>query len=126
MKRITTILLLFIFMISCSKDADDVINVELEGKWTLAEVYCYCGFTDNTDFSTNKITFAGSILSVENSGEYQFLSNAAGNYTVDGNLITFKSGQQYSYVVNGTLLELTFVDDPGIADDELLLVFEKS
>ncbi len=126
MKRITTILLLLLFMASCTKDNDDVINVELEGKWVLNDVSCYCAFGENPDFSAHKITFEGSDLMVENTGEFEFLNNAAGSYTVDGNLITLKNGSQYSYVIEGTTLKLTYVDNPGIADDEVLLVYVRS
>ena len=124
--RITAILLFALLFVSCSKDNDDIINVELEGRWTLTNALCFCGFEPNTDFSTHKITFEKSNLTVANSGNLQFLNGASGNYTVDGNLITLKNGNQYKYVVKGNILELTFVDEPGIADDELFLIYEKS
>ncbi|MFH6602640.1 hypothetical protein ACEZ3G_04070 [Maribacter algicola] len=126
MKRITTILLATLFLVSCSDDLDDVINVELEGKWVLTDVLCYCGFGETPDFSGHKITFEGSSLMVENTGEFEFLNDAAGNYIVDGNLITLKNGDQYTYTIEGTSLKLTFVDEPGIADDEVLLVYVRS
>lgn len=126
MKRIAALLVLLIFIASCTKDNDDVINTELEGKWTLTNVSCFCGFGENPDFSTHKITFEGSNLNVENSGENQFLSNAAGSYTVDGNVITLKSGAQYTYVIKADTLELTFVDNPQIADDEIFLEYLKN
>jgi len=126
MKRITSILVLFIVIASCTKDNDDVINTELEGKWTLTNASCFCYFGENPDFSTHKITFEGSTLNVENDGDIQFLVNAAGSYTVQGNVITFESGRQYTYVVKGDILELTFVDDPELADDEISLEYLKS
>ena len=126
MKRIATILLMTLLLVSCSKDNDDVINVELEGKWVLTDVSCFCGFGEDPDFSGHKITFEGSNLMVENTGEFDFLTNAAGGYTVDGNLITLSNGAQYTYVIEGTSLRLTFVDDPGIADDEVLMVYVRS
>ncbi len=126
MKRITTILLATLLLVSCSDDLDDVINVELEGKWVLTDVLCYCGFGENPDFSGHKITFEGSSLMVENTGEFEFLNNAAGNYTVGGNLITLKNGDQYTYIIEGTSLKLTYVDEPGIADDEVLLIYIRS
>ncbi len=125
MNRITTVLLGVLFLASCSKDADNVINVELEGKWTLTNASCFCAFGPNTDFSVHKITFEGSTLIVNNSGEPQFLSNAAGSYTVEGNLITLSNGTQFRYVINGDTMTMTFVDNPGIADDELVLAYSK-
>ena len=115
-----------LLLISCTKDFDDVIHVELEGKWVLTDVSCYCGFGENPDFSGHKITFKGSNLNIENLGEFEFLSDAAGIYTVDGNRITFKNGAQYTYVIQGTTLKLTYVDEPNIADDEVLLVYVRS
>lgn len=113
-------------MTACSKDQDDTINVELEGKWILTNALCYCGFDSSTDFSVHKIAFEKSNLLVTNSGSLKFLMNASGTYTVSGNLITLHNGSQYKYVLKGNNLELTFVDQPNIADDELFLVYEKN
>ena len=126
MKRIATILLMTILLVSCSKDNDDVINVELEGKWVLTDVSCFCAFGENPDFSGHKINFEGSSLGVENTGEFEFLTGASGNYTVEGNLITLKNGAQYTYIIEGTSLRLTYVDNPEIADDEVLMVYIRS
>jgi hypothetical protein len=125
MRKIATILFAVFIFVSCTKDHNDVINTELEGKWTLTNVSCFCGFGENPNFSNHKITFAGSILNVENSGENQFLTDAAGSYTVNGNVITLKNGQQYTYVIIENKLELTFVDQPNIADDEIFLEYER-
>ncbi len=122
--RITTILILTLLFVSCSKDNDDVINVELQGKWTLTDVLCYCGFEPDTDFSAHEITFEKSNLIVSSSENLQFLSS--GSYTVNGNRITLQNGDQYKYVIKGNSLQLTFVDEPNIADDELLLVYERN
>jgi len=124
MKRIAAILVIIISLTSCTKDNDDVINTELEGKWVLANASCFCYFGDNPDFSGHKITFEGSALKVENSGENQFLTNATGAYTVDGNIITLNDGSHYTYVIDDGKLQLTFVDNPEIADDELFLEYE--
>ncbi len=119
----TLALVCFVF-VSCTKDNDDIINTELEGKWTLTNASCFCGFGDNPDFSGHKITFQGSMLNVENSGEFKFLTDASGEYTVDGNLISLKNGRQYTYVIKEGNLQLTYVDNPQIADDELFLEYE--
>lgn len=98
---------------------------ELDGRWTLTNVSCFCYFGDDPDFSTHKLIFEGNNLKVENSGEFNFFTNEAGNYTVQGNLITFNNGQQYTYVVKPGVLELTFVDEPGIADDEIFFAYKQ-
>lgn len=125
MKKVTAILLVIVIFISCTKDNDDVINIELEGKWTLTNVLCYCGFGEDPDFGGHKISFEGSDLKVENTGEFEFLTTAEGAYSVNGNVITLKNGSQYTYVVKGDILKLTYVDEPGIADDEILLEYLK-
>ncbi len=123
MKRITTLLLTVLFIVSCSKDNDDVINVELEGQWELSDALCFCFFGDDPDFSTHKISFEGSTLVVTNSGEFEFLNTAEGAYQVSGNLITLSNDSQYRYTMDGNVLTLTFVDKLEIADDELTLLY---
>ncbi len=125
MKRILVLVVLTAFLSSCSNDNDDGISTEFEGKWTLTNVSCFCGFGNNPDFSGHKITFVGNNLEVENTGEFKFLSDADGAYTVQGNLITFQNDRQYTYVVKTDELELTFVDNPQIADDEIFLAYQR-
>jgi hypothetical protein len=125
MKRILVLVVLTALLSSCSNDNDDGISTELEGKWTLTNVSCFCGFGDNPDFSGHKLIFEGNDLKVENTGEFQFLTNATGSYSVEGSTITLTNGQQYTYVVKPGVLELTFVDEPGIADDEIFLAYIK-
>lgn len=125
MKRILVLVVLTILLSSCSidNDDDDGIRTELEGKWTLTNVSCFCGFGDNPDFSGHKLIFEGNDLEVENTGEFKFLTDAAGTYTTLGNVITLKNGRQYTYAVKTNVLELTFVDNPQIADDEIFLAY---
>ncbi len=123
MKRIATLFFVTLFIIACSKDNDDVVNVELEGQWELTDVTCFCFFGENPNFEAHKIRFEGSRLEVTNTGEYEFLTDAAGTYSVDGNLITFSNSAQYRYAINDNLLTLTFVDDPLISDDEIVLEY---
>ncbi len=118
-------MLLTFLLVSCSNDNNDNTNTPLEGKWTLTNVSCFCAFGNNPDFSGHKLTFVGNNLEVENTGEFKFFTNAAGVFTVQGNLITFKNGEQYTYVVKTDELELTFVDNPQIADDEIVLAYKR-
>ena len=68
MRKITTILLLAILAVSCSPDntEEGVVNVDLEGSWVLEDVSCFCYFEPDTDFSSHRISFAGSNLTVVN------------------------------------------------------------
>lgn len=126
MRKITTILIAIILLVSCSKEPNEVINVELQGSWSLANAICYCAFDENTDFSVHGLVFNGSELSSFNRGEPQFLSDASGNYTVEGNLISFSNSRQFRYTIEDNILTLSFVDNPDIADDELTLVYYKN
>ena len=125
MKQVFIILALIAFLTSCSNDIDDKLTTPLEGKWTLTNVSCFCGFGNNPDFSGHKITFVGNNLEIENTGEFKFLIDAAGAYTVQGNMIKLKNGRQYTYTVKTDILELTFVDNPQIADDEIFMVYKR-
>ncbi len=118
-------LVVTVLSVSCSKDDNDVLDTELGGRWILTNVSCFCGFGDNPDFSGHKLIFKDNNLDVENSGKFQFLTNTSGAYTVNGNTITLKNGRQYTYVVKLNTLELTFVDEPNIADDELFLEYRR-
>ncbi|MCP4974763.1 MAG: hypothetical protein GY931_01260 [Maribacter sp.] len=124
MKKLISILLMTVLIVSCSNDNKDDSNTTptpLEGKWTLTNASCFCAFGNNPDFSGHKLTFEGNNMKVENTGEFKFLTNAAGVFTLQGSLITFKNGEQYNYEIKAGALSLTFVDDPQIADDELFL-----
>mgnify|MGYP000253522864 CR=1 FL=1 len=128
MRKITTILLLAILAVSCSPDntEEGVVNVDLEGSWVLEDVSCFCYFEPDTDFSSHRISFAGSNLTVVNEGDYSFFSESGDfNYTVAGNLITMPDGAQYRYKIDNQQLQLIFVDDPLLADDEVSFIYYK-
>ncbi len=129
MRRITTILLLAIFAVSCSVDNQEeaIVNVDLEGDWVLENVSCFCFFEPDTDFSTHRISFAGSKLTVINEGDHFFLTKSGDyDYSVEGNLITLPDGAQYRYQQEGEELLLSFVDEPQIADDEVSLTYYRN
>ena len=125
MKRLFIVLLMTVMVVACSKDDDDNGNTVLEGTWTLTNVSCFCYFGDNPDFSTHKLIVEDNNLEVENSGDFNFFANATGNFTIQGNVITFNNGQEYTYVVKPGVLELTFVDEPSIADDEIFFAYKQ-
>ena len=125
MKKLFTVLFLTFLFVSCSNDNDDDPNTPLEGKWTLTNVSCFCAFGNNPDFSGHKLSFEGNILKVENTGQFEFLTDAAGTYTILVNIITFVNGRQYTYVLKTDVLELTFVDNQQIADDEIFMAYKR-
>lgn len=128
MKKIVTLLFLTSIVFSCSnenKDDTDVTLTALEGTWILTNVSCFCSFGENPDFSGHKLTFEGNNLKVENSGQFEFLIDAEGIFSLQGDLITLKNGLQYTYVLKNDELALSFVDNPQIADDEILLTYTR-
>jgi hypothetical protein len=128
MKEIVTLLFLTSIVFSCSnenKDDTDVTLTALEGTWILTNVSCFCSFGENPDFSGHKLTFEGNNLKVENSGQFEFLIDAEGIFSLQGDLITLKNGLQYTYVLKNDELALSFVDNPQIADDEILLTYTR-
>ena len=129
MRKITTILLLAFLAFSCTTDNPDegVVNVDLQGDWVLDDVSCFCFFGPETDFSQYRISFQGSRLIVSGEGETMFLAaNGTYTYTVEGNLITLPSGVQYRYQIIDQQLQLIFVDNPQLADDEITLFYYKN
>ena len=98
MKTIVLVVLTMISVVSCSENDDNnTTQSELEGTWTLTNVFCFCAFGDDPDFSGHKITFEGNNLEVENTGAFEFLVNAEGTYTLVDKVLTLQNGQQYTY-----------------------------
>ena len=119
--------LLFVFN-SCSSDDDYVVAAALNGTWVLNRASCFCFFGDNFDFTGHKLTFDSSEqrVIVENMDDTWFIAES-GAYTFgnNGGVINI-NGKSYAYEVRGNSLELTFVDNPGIADDEITLFYTKN
>ena len=128
MKKLFTVLFIALLFVSCSNDDNDdsdATPTPLEGKWTLTNASCFCEFGNNPDFSVHQLVFEVKNLIVINSGEFRFLINAECIFNLKSNLITFENGEQYIYEIKSDALSLTFVDDPQIADDELVLNYQQ-
>ncbi|MBT8308283.1 MAG: hypothetical protein KJN85_15195 [Maribacter sp.] len=128
MKKLFTILFITLMFISCSSDDNDNLDTTptpLEGKWILTNVFCFCSFGENPDFSGHKLTFEGNNLKVENTGEFDFLADAEGIFSLQGDVITFKNGIQYTYALKTDVMAISFIDNPQIADDEILLTYKR-
>ena len=108
-------------IIGCNSD-DNGIPIDPTGeKWILDNVACFCFFGDDFDFSTHTLQFNvdNQTVIIENEGNTAFLAPAGTYpYTVDGSIITIED-VQYLYEEDGKSLVLTYVDEPGIADDEV-------
>ena len=69
-----SILLLFL-LISCSKSQDISFEDNLNGKWILNKVTCYCFFGEEYDFSKNSILVLNSAKDIFSSAiEFNKLS----------------------------------------------------
>ena len=51
-------------------------------------------FGDNPDFSGHKLIFENNVLKVENTGEFKFMTNVAGDFTINGDVITLQNKQK--------------------------------
>ncbi len=131
MRNFTIYLLLFTVLVSCEKFEE--VNQfpstsELQGKWELQNASCFCFFPDDFDFGAHKLEFdtTANQLIVENSEETFFVTGA-GTYpfVAENNRITIKGSIEYNYQIEGGTLSLTFIDNPQLADDEILLTYSK-
>lgn len=129
MKKLS-ILLFIAVAISCSKDDDQHINSGLSGEWFLVNASCYCAFDDSINLNDFKLRFNDSekILHLENPTESYYFINESGsyNYSLNGDIITIEgTNASYKFEIQGSHLILTFINDPAIADDELVLTFQR-
>ena len=127
------ILAIALAMTMCEK-ADTVSTVnpfsELQGRYILKNVQCYC-FFDDYDFETNELWFfpeseAAISKGLGTTGLYVSSPNEPENYKVKDDIIEFgKSGKSYYFRLENESLVLSNIDDPKIADDEIVYYFEK-
>ena len=125
------VLFLAVCMVSCSDDdPTEVVNSELSGEWILTNVVCFCIFPDPTDFERTTISFAtnSNILTVSHGGPSIYFREAGSySYTVDGNRITVEEdGRSYIFDIEENILSLQFVDQPNLADDEIVFTLMKN
>lgn len=130
MKKIGILLLSVIFLSSCSNSDDDSqIDAELSGTWMLTNISCFCGFDSDTNFNDFSLNFKDSKNSVivQNPREDYFYIADSGtyNFTLSNGIIKINGSDDFKYIVTGDILTLTRVDNPQIADDELILNYKK-
>lgn len=128
MKKLCNVLFLLLFL-SCNTFEEDVIwDSGLEGQWTLINISCFCGFTQETDFTQTSLIFDtdNDRLTVVQNGNQSFFREA-GTYAYGGESthIGFSDNTVYRFELNGDILRLEYQDDPQIADDEVVYTFEK-
>ena len=126
MRKVISLLVILLAFVNCSSD-DDIINPELDQKWVLNNVTCFCFFGDDFDFTTHRLSFNTSegIVVIENSEENSFIAPAGTYpYSDNGEVIEI-DGKQFRYEIKGNTLTLNFVDNPNIADDEISYFYTK-
>lgn len=125
MKKISCIFFVFL-LCACSKNEPE--DNALEGSWVLTNVICFCGFGEDYDFSTTTLVFDASKnqLTIENNGEYEFIRES-GTYSYTGNSdqIRLDNGNSYTFKIEGSTLQLFYIDEPNIADDEVTYQFKR-
>lgn len=116
-----------LLLFACSNSDEGVVdNMGLEGKWTLTNVSCFCGFDENTDFTLTSLTFNTEANEVEvlNEGDLTFFrENGTYTYAGEGNTLSFENGREYTFAIENNTLQLNYVDVPMIADDEISYSF---
>lgn len=112
-----------IFLIGCSTDKiNGTTDNVLDGEWTLVNVSCYCDIATDTDFTTTTLNFnsdKNELTVVNSDAQIHFESTGTFAYTLNNNEFTLPSGRSYQFKVNENNLQLVFLDNPQIADDEI-------
>ncbi|MFS4445614.1 hypothetical protein [Maribacter sp. 2307UL18-2] len=131
MRYVAFCLLIFTLFMSCEKldkVSEPSMTSDLDGKWALQSVRCFCFFPDDFDFSVHQLEFdtMANEVRVDNSEGTNFVTGS-GTYpfTIQNDSIVIKERIAYTYQIDGTILILTFIDDPQLADDEISLVYSK-
>ena len=128
------ILAIALAMTMCEKaDTVSALNPfsELQNRYLLKSVQCEC-FFDDYDFETNELWFfpeSGVAVSkgLGSAGLYVSSPNEPENYRIKDDIIEFgKSAKSYYYRLENESLVLSNIDDPEIADDEVVYYFEKA
>ena len=134
--RIIFVLLLSLTLSSCigpGVTEEDLVvpeNKLLYGDWSLNFVSCFCLFEDDYDYAQSQLLFENEdhtvvvvsdpdIIFLAPSGTYEY------TYINDiFSLVGFEENYQVS--LTDGFLNLTFIDNPQIADDELGLSYIKN
>ena len=125
------ILLLMIGILACSDD-DNSVQFEsnpLNGEWILTDVSCFCFFPNPPDFNLTFFNFhtRDNMLTITHFGNSNyFREEGTYSYTVSGDRFTMSDGRSYDYFIQGNTLSIVFVDEPNIADDEILYTLVRS
>ena len=110
-----------ILLVSCNPDDEPAIaDAALEGEWILTNVACFCGFEPDTDFTLTRLIFEpeNNKITVIQDGDY--------SYGGQGDRFGFSDNSVFRFEINGSLLTLTYQDNPRIADDEVFYTLRRN
>ena len=127
--KVKLVVILSLLFYACTLDDEPAIADDgLQGEWILTNVSCFCGFDPDTDFTLTRILFDtdnSKITVIQNGGNTFFREAGVYYYGGQGDRIGFADDTVYRFESNGSLLTLTFQDDPQIADDEVFYSFKR-
>ncbi|WP_350289891.1 lipocalin family protein [uncultured Croceitalea sp.] len=124
MKKVLIVFFLIGF-VSCSDD-NEVEDDSLNGFWTLTNVSCFCGFPDPPEFNLTQVNFVATnneVIVLNTGSHVYFREDGTYSYSGNGNRITLENENSYDFEITGNTMQLIFVDQPGIADDEVTYSF---
>ena len=116
--------------VSCTSDDESIDGSQLNGQWYLTNIDCFCEFYPSIEFNDFKLRFDDpeKVVYLNNPTEDYFYIAESGAYEYmlqEGSIIKIIGGDSFHYEVEGSTLFLTRIDDPAIADDELILTYQK-
>lgn len=126
MKKFYLLIIAALLILSSCEENNDFYSESLDGTWILQKAICFCHFGDDFDFNQHKIIInhQKNSLEIQNSNETNFITTS-GQYPlgVNGNELSIDKNQKFTFVQNDNSLTLTYVDNPMIADDEIVLEY---
>lgn len=129
MKKLILVFLLAV-LYSCSGNDDGDDNSRLSGEWMLIKADCFCAFDDDINLQDFKLIFddSGKTLHLENPTEAYFYiaETRTYRYDLEGEILKIRDlNHAFKVRTEGNKLVLTLIDDPQIADDELILTYQR-
>ncbi len=100
----------------------------LNGKWYLQEAQCFCFFEDDFDFQSHTLEFdsTANTVKIETPDNSFFVKNEGQYpYGIIDDVLTIDKDRGYTFELNGSTLNLHFIDNPMIADDEITLIYKR-
>ncbi|WP_411028893.1 hypothetical protein [Spongiimicrobium sp. 3-5] len=121
MRNIILALFGFYMILSCTNDDGDNFGLP-EGTYRLVERVCFCGppeegSTEHWIFDNEANTLTIRIVD----GDGELIESRELFYGSKGNNLVIGEGAEFVQKRKGSVLELTYLDDPGIADDEVVV-----